>query len=172
MINYNTVFIVDGPDCTGKTTLCNKLSEKYNIPYYHLTYYSDKKKHEQQFIDIFDKIKNNESFIVDRYIMSEIVYADVYRESKYFDTDLLINTLSNFIHNKNLIRIFTIPKDKEKFINFFEGKTEEREEMYFEGMDKVYDKYKEYLEQFDEIPVNYQIYDLFDEKLDEFVEKQ
>ena len=43
------VFIIDGPDGTGKTTLANKLSEIYNIPIYHLTYYKDQKKFQKQF---------------------------------------------------------------------------------------------------------------------------
>ena len=43
------VFILDGPDGTGKTTLATKLSEIYNIPIYHLTYYKDREKFQNQF---------------------------------------------------------------------------------------------------------------------------
>ena len=43
------VFILDGPDGTGKTTLATKLSEIYNIPIYHLTYYDDREKFQRQF---------------------------------------------------------------------------------------------------------------------------
>lgn len=43
------VFILDGPDGTGKTTLAKKLSEIYNIPIYHLTFYADRARHQQQF---------------------------------------------------------------------------------------------------------------------------
>jgi adenylate kinase family enzyme len=43
------VFILDGPDGTGKTTLALKLSDIYNIPIYHLTYYDDREKFQQQF---------------------------------------------------------------------------------------------------------------------------
>lgn len=85
------IFIVDGPDGTGKTTLCRKLSDLYNIPVYHLTYFSDTKKHVSQFDKankLFqDKIykPDEDGFILDRYLLSEYVYASVYRDGKTFD---------------------------------------------------------------------------------------
>lgn len=74
------ILIIDGPDGTGKTTLANKLSEAYNIPIYHLTYYEDRDEHQRQF-DYFKRLVNEstDGFILDRYICSEIVYANVYR---------------------------------------------------------------------------------------------
>ena len=68
--------IVDGPDCTGKTTLCEKLSDMYNIPIYHLTYYEDPERHSAQFEQasemMLEWIRNGHEggFILDRYIQS------------------------------------------------------------------------------------------------------
>ena len=35
------VFILEGPDGSGKTTLGHKLADTYGIEYTHLTYYKD-----------------------------------------------------------------------------------------------------------------------------------
>ena len=51
------VFILDGPDGTGKTTLASKLSEIYNIPIYHLTYFDDRDKFQMQFNKATEMIK-------------------------------------------------------------------------------------------------------------------
>ena len=78
------VFIIDGPDGTGKTTLAQRLSEAYNIPIYHLTYYKDREKHQKQFYTATEMIKDwfyksEGGFIIDRYILSEIIYRKIYR---------------------------------------------------------------------------------------------
>ena len=80
------VFILDGPDATGKTTLASKLSEIYNIPIYHLTYYNDEKKFQKQFDIANEMLKEwadgkRGGFILDRYIFSEYAYHNVYRPS-------------------------------------------------------------------------------------------
>lgn len=147
--------ILEGPDCTGKTTLANKLADIYDIPIYHLTYYQDKEKHLNQFLDASKKIREfvsdlrifnakNKGFILDRYIFSEYVYNKVYRPESsliqgYFE---MANNLDYYLRHNDVELIFTLPDDKERWINFFKEQENIREEMYTsEKMDKVYDNF-------------------------------
>jgi adenylate kinase family enzyme len=51
------VFILDGPDGSGKTTLALKLQDIYDIPIYHLTYYKDREKFQRQFDIVSSMLK-------------------------------------------------------------------------------------------------------------------
>lgn len=153
------IYIVDGPDGTGKTTLCNKLSELYGIPVIHLTYYKDKKEHEKQFQDALDMLRKSPSgFILDRYIFSEKVYSDVYRDSKYIS---IFDDCLNALTYVNARVIISVPKDKVKYMDFFKKLHEEREEMYSpEQMGAVYDGYENFFKK--DWNFNIARYDLFD----------
>lgn len=146
--------ILEGPDCTGKSTLAKKLSQIYSIPIYHLTYYENKEKHLNQFLDASNKIKSylkdfhgrvkNGGLILDRYIFSEYVYNKVYRENTpliqgYYE---MSDDLKHYLKNNFIEIIFTLPKDKERWLNFYKEQETKRCEMYTsEKMDKVYDIY-------------------------------
>lgn len=135
------IYILEGPDGSGKTYLANKLAELYKIPVYHLTYYKDKDQHKAQFEKINSLIEKGTPMIVDRYIMSDEVYGEVYRNGECIeDYDKFV---CNLMNNPNVEIIFAIPQDKEKYIQEFARLKGEREEMYTDKMDKVYDSYLE-----------------------------
>ena len=46
------VYILEGPDASGKTTLGQKLANIHNIDYVHLTYYEDDEMMRTQFYDV------------------------------------------------------------------------------------------------------------------------
>jgi thymidylate kinase len=142
--------IVDGPDCTGKTTLCEKLSDMYNIPIYHLTYYEDPERHYSQFKQatemMLDWIRNGHEggFILDRYILSEYAYRNVYRPEVPLvkDADLMMEILEHRAALGEIEVIITLPEDKERWFEAFKKAEQEREEMYTsEKISKVYDEY-------------------------------
>jgi thymidylate kinase len=141
--------IVDGPDCTGKTTICEKLSEIYNIPIYHLTYYNDYERHCNQFKTAYNMIdewayKDGPGFILDRYIMSETAYANVYRPNQPYIRNIneYYRVLSNQLRLSSLEVIFSLPYDKNKWFEAFKKAEQEREEMYTsEKISQVYDEY-------------------------------
>lgn len=69
MKNGRIVYIIDGPDGTGKSTLANKLSDTFKLPIYHLTYFSDPELHNEQFSNALNLLRNSDTgFILDRYI--------------------------------------------------------------------------------------------------------
>ena len=143
------IFILDGPDGTGKTTLATKLSEIYNIPIFHLTYYKDPEKHADQFRKATDKIINwlggkGEGFIIDRYILSELVYRKVYRPEQPLIKEAAV--MYDFMEHRAALGeievIITLPHDKERWFEQFKKLEQSREEMYTsEKMSEVYDEY-------------------------------
>lgn len=75
------VFILEGPDGSGKTTLGNKLADTYGVEYVHLTYYKDKEKMRTQFYDIVRRVNTQKKgFVVDRFILSNIIYGIVFHK--------------------------------------------------------------------------------------------
>lgn len=110
-------------------------------PLIHLTYYKNKVKHKQQFTAIDKLISERRPIIVDRYILSDKVYGSVYRNGKVIDSyDVLYN---NLVNNPDVIIIFALSLDKDKYLDEFKKLCSEREEMYTDNMDKVYDEYLE-----------------------------
>ena len=146
------IFILDGPDGTGKTTLATRLSEVYNIPIFHLTYYEDPEKHADQFYKATEKIINwlagrCEGFIIDRYILSELVYHKVYRPEQPLlkDAAVMYDFMEHRAATGEIEVIITLPRDKERWFEQFKELEKTREEMYTsEKMSEVYDEYLNY----------------------------
>lgn len=147
----SSVFVIDGPDGTGKSTLASKISKMYKIPSYHLTWYDDKEKFQEQFANIAEKLDSfikgsGGGFIVDRYILSEIVYNKIYRpDTKIIDNAAeMLETLLTYTNtDSKVMLIFALPHDKEKWLSNFEKLCKEREEMYGpEKMGKIYDEFE------------------------------
>lgn len=161
--------IVDGPDCAGKTTICQKLSDVYNLPIYHLTYYSDYDKHNEQFEKAFKMIENWEQkdgpgFILDRYIFSETAYRNVYRQNMptLRNIDTFYKILNRQLDNSSLELIFCLPIDKMRWLEAFKKAEQEREEMY--TSEKISDVYEEYLKLWQMMRYNNNVwrYDMFE----------
>jgi len=163
------VFIIDGPDGTGKTTLANRLSEIYNIPIFHLTYYDDPDKHAAQFRKVYEMIKEwisnpQEGFIIDRFILSEIIYHNVYRSNKspIADTDLLYEFMEHRAATGEIEVIIALPEDRYKWYENFKQLEKTRDEMY--SSEKILHVYDEYLKYWKKLRYNKHVmrYDLFE----------
>lgn len=162
--------IIDGPDCTGKTTLCQKLSDIYNIPIYHLTYYDNPEQHYSQFKEatemMLDWIRNGHEggFILDRYILSEFAYHNVYRPELPLvkDADLMMEILEHRAALGEIEVIITLPEDKERWFEAFKKAEQEREEMY--TSEKISQVYDEYLKLWKKLRYNKNVlrYDMFE----------
>lgn len=131
------VLIVDGPDCTGKSTWCKTMGNALNLPVYHLTYFSDKEAMQRQFDEAVGLIRRG-GVILDRYIFSNIAYGNVYHNGEYIDRwqDYL---------NGNLLKdaeiVFTLPADRERYIEFYRSRFNDRVEMYPDIDSRIYDEY-------------------------------
>ena len=163
------VFILDGPDCTGKSTLANKLSDIYNISIYHLTYYDDREQFQKQFDIATDMIKKwakgeSEGFILDRYILSEYAYREAFRPEKSLidNSAEMLDIIEHYSSLGVVDVIFTLPEDKIKWYDFFTKMCKQREEMY--SGEKMLIVYEEYLKLWKKMRYNKHVYrfDLFE----------
>lgn len=143
------VFILEGPDGSGKTTLAKELSKAYNIEYKHLTYYEDEKDMSIQFYDTIRRINTERNgIVIDRFILSNIIYGIVFHNCKFVDGwKMFLDALCrDWLKGKEIV--ICLPADKEAYLDHFKKMTEEREEMYcsVEDMSKIYDLYEVFYE--------------------------
>ena len=147
---YNPIYILEGPDGSGKTTLAEKLCSYHKIEKMHLTYYSDKEKHQEQFrtverkLDEFINGTAKTGICFDRFIFSTKVYGDVFNNDSSIDNYETIMTkleCLDRLHKGTVQIIFTLPKPKSLYIENFNRVKFLREELYTDTdlMSKVYD---------------------------------
>lgn len=157
------VFILDGPDGSGKTTLASKLQDIYDIPIYHLTYYPDREKFQRQFDIVSSMLKEyfagkRDGFILDRHIFSEIAYQRAYRPNVPL-IDGAAEILEMVEHRAamgELDIIFALPYDRSQWFENFTKLSNEREEMY--SGPKMLDVYEEYLKLWKTMRYNKNVY--------------
>lgn len=132
-----SAIIVEGPDCAGKTTLCEKLSKELNYEVIHLTYYKNEEKMRKQFEDAYKRLMLG-NVIIDRYILSNIYYGIAFHNARTLYT---INDLLNILPDTSAM-IVCLP-EKDVWERNFIKCCNEREEMYtdIKGMRRVYELY-------------------------------
>lgn len=143
------VYILEGPDGSGKTTLGQKLADVHNCEYVHLTYYKDEEAMRTQFYDVIRRINTQKKgFVVDRFILSNIIYGIVFHNCKFVDGwKMFLDALCrDWLKGKEIV--ICLPSDKQAYLEHFKKMTEEREEMYcsVEDMSKIYDLYEVFYE--------------------------
>ena len=143
------IFILEGPDGCGKTTLGENLSKTYGIEYMHLTYYKDEEMMKTQFYEVIRKCNmNKKGFVVDRFILSNIIYGIVFHGCKFVEGwKMFLDAMCrDWIKGKEIV--ICLPTDKQAYLEHFKKMTEEREEMYcsVEDMSKIYDLYELFYE--------------------------
>lgn len=148
-LNRKTI-LIEGPDGVGKTTLAQTLSQAYNIPIIHLTYYKDKDKHEDQFKKVLELINNSindynaRGFIIDRYILSSMVYSEVFQNEPSS-----LNLIDSYLDSLEFFDeiIIACPMDKERYKkHYIDILKSDRVEMYddVDKMMEVYEYFKKY----------------------------
>lgn len=120
-------YILEGPDCTGKSTIANTLGKLHGIPVIHCTYYKERERMVEQFNRVVDILRSGKGVVVDRFIVSNILYGDVYHQGCYVPchekyTDPAVLGLAE--------HIFCFNPDRDDYVKYFKSRYAEREEMY------------------------------------------
>ncbi len=134
------IIIIDGADCSGKTTLAKHFCEKYNCHYMHLTYRFPKNMFEYQLaaVNRAIKIARTKPVVIDRLWISEKVYAKVFRNGSTWP--YMGRCLDRILQRFGATYIFCI-RDSENHIAHFDSIKANREEMY-DSMNEVIEEYK------------------------------
>lgn len=139
--------IIEGPDGSGKSTLSFSIvSHLTGYDCMHLGYIPDAYMFYRQFVEARNKLVEGR-VILDRYILSNIVYNDVLQNnSGVYDQNMFYHELTAKLVMDKLLLIFCIPEDKEQYLERFKQLQQEREELVTDIRDisKIYDKYIEY----------------------------
>jgi transposase-like protein len=155
------IFVLEGPDGAGKTTLAMALKEMLGARYLHLTYRWKDKMHLYHYsaIRVAGHMAQHQPVIIDRWWPSEIVYADAYRGgSKFTKHYFLLELIASKI---GLTYVMCLPEERDRYLEHYNILKGQREEMYNEGLDRVYSGYMEIYKNYLGLKENVCHYDMF-----------
>jgi thymidylate kinase len=155
------IFVLDGPDGTGKTTLAEGLVDCLGAKYIHLTYRFKDKMHlyHGAAIRLCARLAEHQPVVLDRWWISEIVYAEAYRGGSKFTKHYFL--LEHVATQLGVTYVICLPKDRERYLQHYEVLKDQRQEMYDEGLNRVYDGYDWFMNQYFAYRENVIRYDMF-----------
>jgi hypothetical protein len=138
VLGLHPIFVIEGPDGTGKSTLAKALCEKLDARYRHLTY------RWPQSMDLYHWAglercladSTRQPVVLDRWWPSEIVYAAAFRGgTKWPEWSRMLDRVAL---KHRVFYILARPQDKDAYVKHYEILKGKRVEMY-DSMHKVYD---------------------------------
>lgn len=124
--------LIEGPDGSGKTTLCDELVKRG----YHYIHLSKPEGDVDEYMrDASNESTKYDNVIIDRGVISNLVYSTIFKDTSIISSDVLYD----FIAYMDLI-ILAIPSDKGRYLSDFDKLKTSREELY-NDMEKIYDAY-------------------------------
>lgn len=131
------IYIVEGADGTGKSTLANKIAEVKKASVLHS--YFDKTweiwDHHRDMLDAAEKVAKWRPVVLDRWAHSELVYGSVFRNGPSYPIEFMISSIKE---PENVIWIYCRNDNAVK--NHLKN-AKQRSEM-FDDMTKVVEKFE------------------------------
>lgn len=159
MISKFPVIILDGPDATGKTTFASKIKARY----IHSRYCKPNKtwSYHMAIAELALKWSTTSPVVIDRWWPSEMIYSKTFRDGSLIPSARFY--LDRIALKHGWSYVFTIPKNKKRYLEFFNKVRNERKELY----DDVSILYDNYLKLFDHMKnqANVHRYDLFNDSI-------
>ena len=134
------IYLLEGADNCGKSTICEFINELDPSEYIHLVKPMNNQSADEMFRTPWDRAmelnKTGKNVILDRHFISNIVYRNVFPQNAVSDceSDYYLNCLTA---GDNKI-ILCLPSDREKYLTRFNEQKADRKEM-FSTMDKIHD---------------------------------
>lgn len=135
------IILLEGPDGSGKTTLANRLIEKYGGVYIHAEYRFKNKMplYHAAILRKAWKLSRNQLVIIDRLHISEMIYAKVFRGGSPWLW--MTKTFNMVLDMMGACTVLCVPLSVDEGIKWFEAARQERPEMY----DDIRDVIQEYI---------------------------
>lgn len=132
MFDAKGLIVLEGSDCTGKTTLAENLTKLFhNAIIVHHTYYEVGQysvlKH--SLVNAIEWISQGQLVIFDRFDMSETIYGQVYRDGSCFTNEETIEMLK-LLRSVQTLQIICTPDNVETIVDTHKNMKEQRYEMY------------------------------------------
>lgn len=155
------IFVFEGPDGAGKTSLAEELKKYVGARYIHLTYrWTDKMNlYHAAAIRYAARLAETQPVIIDRWWPSEIIYAEAYRGGSSFIKHYFM--LEHIATQLGVTYVWCQPEDRERYLAHYDVLRNTRDEMYESGMSKVYDGYADFYKNYMAYKENVATYDLF-----------
>lgn len=136
------IILLEGPDDTGKSTFANELVDKYDAWLFKNDYNEDADKIIPQYygnqLNHFLKVAETQLVVVDRWMLSEMVYGSAHRDNKWwYECDGL---LRKFLSYENSRVVFFQPNNLDEYVKSFRLNT--KEELYRDKIEMVWHMYK------------------------------
>lgn len=164
--------IIEGPDCSGKSTLADKLTEKFPDHVYVHNSLKDKKHVMRdakgniimEVGDLFAAhvtlVRNNPKIIIDRLWPSEIIYGHIFRDG---NVEYTAKEMRHIIEQYEPICVGCLPP-KETVQEKFNQRKETED---FDTVDRVYDMYSKVFNECQE----FKMFDYTKDKTEDFIGK-
>jgi thymidylate kinase len=163
--NY-PIIVLEGPDGVGKTSLGLALQQHLGARYIHLTYRFRNKMDVYHYaaIRLCAHLAQKQPVILDRWWISEILYAEAYRGgSPFIKRHFLLEHIANAM---GLTYVVCLPEDREQYLKHYMDVKQSRSEAELardppEGVEKVYDLYVDFYKTYMGLKENVMRYDVF-----------
>lgn len=137
------VFVIEGADCSGKTTLGEFLTERWGAKYIHATYKFPTRMFDYHTAIMLKALKAAEHspVIIDRWWPSELIYADVFRGGSKWP--MIGRMLDRVALKHGFIYVGCIPQDRAWHKRTFDERAKAGGEMYTKN-DEVAQLYRDW----------------------------
>lgn len=170
------IFVLEGPDGVGKSSLAKELTTLLGGRYIHLTYRFRDKMHLYHYaaIRLAAHLAQHQPVVMDRWWPSEIIYADVYRGGSPFIKHYFL--LEHIATEMGVTYVMCLPKDRERYLSNFEKirgtRTMAENKRDPDGpLGNLYDEYAEFYKSYLSLRENVCQYDLFENYNDNAVSR-
>lgn len=140
-MSKHPIIVVEGPDGVGKSTLAEKICDYVGGHYMHLTYRFRDKMHCYHGAALKMALlrAEHQPVVIDRWWCSELVYAAAYRGGSKWP--LMYRHMQRAGSRHGVSYVFCLPEDRDHYLAHYNVLKGKREEMYDEGMNRVYDEF-------------------------------
>lgn len=137
------IIVLEGADCSGKTTLGQFLSKRWDAAYIHATYRFPKAmfNYHTAILNKAIKLSEKQPVIVDRWWPSELLYAEAFRNGSPWP--MIGRMLDRVAIKQNVIYVGCIPSNANWQQSTFENRAAQGGEM-FDKNDKVAELYRQW----------------------------